>query len=228
MEREKFLKEGERLDDLEYDGLFVIQKKGGYCFTSDAVLLANFVKAGSKERAAELGTGSGVISVLVAAKTKVREIVAMEIQPRLADSAARSVEMNGQSARIKVVETDIRCAAKVFGTGGFDVVFANPPYYADNGGSGERDVARSEVMATLEDFIKSGAELLKFGGRFYAVNKTEKLAETFYLMKRYGIEPKVLQMIVPKEGKAPDVFLVEGKKGGNVGLKTLPVRYTNE
>lgn len=222
MEKREFLKDGERLDDLERDGLYIIQKKGGYCFTSDAVLLSDFVKANAKERAAELGAGSGVISVLVAAKTKAREIVAMEIQPRLYDSAKRSVEMNGLSDRIKVVETDIKRAAETFGSGSFDVVFTNPPYYAANGETDERSAARREVFATLEDFIKAAADILKFGGRFYIVNKTERLSETFCLMSKYGIEPKVLRLIVPKTGGSPDAFLAEGRKGGNRGLKVLP------
>lgn len=217
-----YLKDGERLDDLEYKGMKVIQGVDGYCFTSDAVMLANFVKAGGRERAVELGTGSGVISILVAAKTNVREIIGVEIQPRLADSARRSVVLNGLSERIKIEEGDVTDAVEKLGRGSFDLAFTNPPYYKDNGGRSERDIARSEVLGTLESFVKSAGELLKFGGRFYAVIKTERLADAVYFMKLYGIEPKVMRFILPKQGKAPDVFLIEGKKGGKSGIRVLP------
>ncbi len=217
------VKDGERLDDLECKSLFVIQRKGGYTFTSDAVLLANSVRAYKHETVVDLGTGSGVIAILIAAKTPAERIIGVEIQSSLADMARRSVVYNGLENRIEIKNMDMRLAPELFKGNGADVVVTNPPYFKKvDGDVSEKAIARSEIAITLEEVIKTAARTLKFGGRFYMICKTERLADALFYMRCYGIEPKTLRMVVPKPGRTADTFIAEGRKDGGEGFKLLP------
>lgn len=216
------LKQNERLDYLECRDLEIIQDKSGYTFTTDAVLLANYVKAYAKERLIDLGTGSGVVPILCSAKTTAKELVGLELQPRLADMAARSVAHNRLSPRVKIVRGDIKDAPALLGAGTFDVVTANPPYmtYAgDKSAATEDDICKREVCITIAELMDSASKLLKFGGRAYFVYKAERLTDLLFAMRYSGIEPKSLTIVYPKAVKEADTVIVEGRKGGKPGLR---------
>lgn len=213
------LKDGERLDDLEIDGLKIIQNRDLYCFTSDAVLLANTVSAGSKDSVLDIGTGSGIIPIIIAAKKRVKHIDAVEIQSCMADMAARSVIYNGLDSVISVINADITEFSKK--SGQYDVVVSNPPYF-DAGERREREeiaIARHEVKLNLEELIESARRMLKFGGRFYMIHKCTRLAEVIAVMTAKGIIPKELMLIYPKASKDADTFIITGKSGAQHGLK---------
>jgi tRNA1Val (adenine37-N6)-methyltransferase len=229
------LKQNERFEDLEYNGLEIIQNTEGYRFTSDAVLLANSVKAFSKHRVVDLGAGSGIISIIIAAKTSAKEIVGIEIQPALADMAKRSVAHNKLSDRIKIINCPMQQAKDIIG-GGFDIAVSNPPYEDAVENPTEVDMCKREQLVTLEEVVASAEQLLKFGGVFYIINKAKRLAEIIFYMKQKNIEPKRITLIQPKAGKDIDTVIVEGKKGGKPSLvvpKPLVVydengQYTDE
>lgn len=214
------LKEGERLDDLQCKGLRIIQDKKGYTFTTDAVLLANFVRAYSGYKVIDLGTGSGVISVLLAGKTKA-EITGVELQERLYDMARRSVALNNLEDRVKLINADMRAVHEITGREVFDVAVVNPPYMpfeGDKETATEIDICRREAAITLKEVIESAGRLLKYGGVLYIIIKGDRLADLMYYMKECGIEPKKITPVQPTPGKNIDTVIAEGKKGGKSGL----------
>lgn len=213
------LKDGERLDDLEYKGLKIIQHPDGYCFTSDSVLLSNLINVKRTDRVVDLGTGSGIIAILTAAKYQPKTVYGVEIQKRLADMATRSVEFNNLSEKVNIVCAPIEGVEKIIG-GGFDVVTVNPPYDKPILGVtvGEREICRSEILMTAEDCLRCAAKLLKYGGLFYMVNRASRLTDVIFAMRSYCIEPKKILLIQPKRGKNIDTFIVEGKKGARPSL----------
>lgn len=213
------LKENERLDDLECKSLFIIQKENGYRFTSDSVILANSTRVTAGDRVVDLGTGSGVIAILLAGKTKAKEIIGVEIQESLADMASRSVEYNGLSDRVRIVNVPMQKADKVIG-GGFDVVVTNPPYGRPlkTEGITEEDICKREYAVSLEEVVETADKLLKYGGLFYMINKASRLAEMTYYMKKRNLEPKKLLLIQPKADKDVDTVIIEAKKGAKPSL----------
>ncbi len=212
------LKNNERLDDLQFNNLYIIQNPDLYCFTSDAVELCNFVRAGSKDTIVDLCSGSGVIGILAQAKTNAKFVYLVELQSDLADMSERSCKYN-KLENIKVVNAPLQNIHKQIGTG-FEVVTCNPPYKINDGGKltekQEIAICKHELTVTLEEIICEASKLLKFGGRFYTVNKEERLVDLFCLMRKYGIEPKVLK--IRNSTKGANVVLIEGKKGGKSGL----------
>lgn len=224
---DKFLKyPGEQIDDLLCDGLKIIQKQGSYKFAIDSVLLANFVKADKNDRVIDIGTGSGVIALLLSAKTDAKEIVGIEIVREAFDRAVRNVKMNRLEERIKIVHGDLKEAVKIFGRESFSVVVTNPPYMTLKEGKISPNpsiaVARHEVAATLEDVAKVSWQLLSFGGCFYMVYRTVRLVDVIYKMRSLGLEPKILRFIHPKAQEGPNLFLMMAKKGASSGMKILP------
>ncbi len=216
------LEKDERLDDLECKSYFVIQKTDGYCFNSDSVLVANAVKASNKETVVDLGSGSGVIAILVAAKTNAKKVIGIEIQKHLADMSKRSIAYNKLDDKIEICNFDMRLADRAITRESIDVVVTNPPYYLWDGGEADSiDICRSEVTITLDEVIATASRLLKFGGRFYMICKVERLVDTLCAMRENRIEPKTLQMVVPKPNRPADTFIVEGRKNGGRGLKLL-------
>jgi tRNA1Val (adenine37-N6)-methyltransferase len=213
------LKPNERLDDLQFNNLFIIQNPDLYCFTSDAVELCNFVKCGAKDRIVDLCSGSGIIGILAQAKTKAKQVYLVEIQESLADMSKRSVEYN-KLTNVQVVNAPLQSIHKQIGDG-FEVVVCNPPYKITNGGelSEKPEIAmcKHEITVTLEEIVCEASKLLKFGGKFYTVNKEERLTDLFCLMRKYNIEPKVLKL--RHSTKGANIILVEGKKGAKSGLK---------
>lgn len=217
------LKEGERIDDLERNGYRIIQNEKFFCFGMDAVLLSGFIKAGPKDRLLDMGTGTGIIPILVRAKTACRDLTALEIQEESADMARRSVEMNGLSSDINVVTGDIKEASGLFPRSSFDVIVSNPPYMkADSGLTNPNEakvLARHEIKCTFEDLARESAALLKTGGKFFLVHRPERLAEIIDVLRSYKIEPKRLKMVHSYIDSEACMFLLEGARGGNSGMK---------
>lgn len=220
------LQADERLDDLVRDGLKIIQKPGGFCFSMDAVLLANFATVKKDDIVADLGTGSGVIPLLLTTRKKARRIYGLEIQPDAINRAVRSVAGNSLSGLIEIIRGDIKEAVMTLGPGKFDLVTSNPPYMPTGRGeinpADELAVARHEISCTLDDVIGAGAGLLNSHGRLAVVHRPERLADLLHLMKQYRLEPKRLQTVYPKPGRKPTMVLVEAVKGARPDLSIIP------
>jgi tRNA1Val (adenine37-N6)-methyltransferase len=212
------LREGERIDDLQRNGLKIIQDPEKFCFGMDAVLLSGFATAPEGGRVLDLGTGTGIIPILMSAKTKAAELVGLEIQAESADMAGRSVVMNDLQEKVKIVQGDTKEAGQIFDAASFDVVTSNPPYMIGGHGlknpDGPKAIARHEVLCDLEDVVKAAARLLKSGGKFYMVHRPFRLAEIMVVMHDYKIEPKRMQLVYPFVDKEPSMVLIEGARGG--------------
>lgn len=218
------LKENERIDDLQRNNLKIIQNSGKFCFGMDAVLLTGFacdyIRNGSS--VIDLGTGTGIIPILLSAKCKAEKFVGLEIQEESADMARRSVALNNLQNRIDIVTGDIKEAGQLFTPASFQVVTCNPPYMIDNHGLKNLDepmtIARHEVLCSLEDVISTASRLLVSNGHFYMVHRPFRLAEIFVLMNKYHLEPKRMQMIYPFVDKEPNMVLIDAAKGGRPRL----------
>ena len=217
------LKERERVDDLQRNGYRIIQRTDGFCFGMDAVLLSGFAMVKKGERALDLGTGTGIIPILLEAKTEWEHFSALEIQREVADMARRSVSLNGLEEKIQIVEGDIREASQIFGAASFDVVTSNPPYMNDAHGLKNPDlpkaIARHEVLCTLDDVVREASRVLKTGGRFYMVHRPHRLAEIITVLRGYKLEPKRMKMVHPFADRDANMVLIEAVKGGGVFLK---------
>lgn len=208
----------ERIDDLQCKGYQLIQKPKGFCFGVDAVLLSDFAKVKKEQRVLDLCTGSGVIPILLAAKTEGQEFYGLEIQPDYADMAERSVILNHLEDRVKIVCGDVKEVKNLLPPLSFQVVTVNPPYMTEHHGLTNlyepKTIARHEVMLCLEDVIAAAGYVLPEGGSFYMIHKPFRLAEIFECMKKYHIEPKRMRLVHPYADKEPTMVLIEGTKGG--------------
>ncbi len=215
---ESILLPGERFDDLQRNGYKIIQNPQKFCFGMDAVLLSGFARVKKTERVIDLGTGTGIIPILLEAKTPGEHFTGLEIQPESADMAARSVRYNGLEDRISIVTGDIKDAANLFGASSFDVVTSNPPYMTKEHGlvndADAKTIARHEVLCSLEDLISQTAKLLKPNGRCYFVHRPFRLVEILSMMSAYQVEPKRIQFVYPYVDKEPNMVLIEGVRGG--------------
>ncbi|GAA0266744.1 tRNA1(Val) (adenine(37)-N6)-methyltransferase [Faecalicatena contorta] len=221
------LRPGERLDDLQLDGYEIIQNPERFCFGIDAVLLSDFVRVKKEETVLDLGTGTGILPILLAAKTRGKHFTGLEIQAESADMAVRSVDHNRLGDRIDIVTGDIKEAAEIFRPAFFDVIVTNPPYMlAEHGLQNPGDakaIARHEVLCTLDDILRESGKLLQESkGRFYMIHKPFRLAEIIIKMNQYKIEPKRIQFIHPYVDKEPTMVLLEGIKGGKSRVKIEP------
>ena len=220
------LKPEERLDDLQVNGYEIIQHPGKFCFGMDAVLLANFARVKKEERALDLGTGTGIIPILLTAKTEGQSFVGLEIQEESADMARRSVSHNRLEEKVEIITGDIKEAAEIFGPVSFDVITVNPPYMIGQHGianaSDTKAIARHEVLCTLDDVLRESAKILKPKGRFYMVHRPFRLAEILSKMVAAGIEPKRMRMVHPFLDKEPNMVLIEGSRGGNSRMTVEP------
>ena len=212
------LKAGERIDELQRNGYQIIQNENGFCFGMDAVLLSGFAKVKKGENALDLGTGTGIIPILLEAKTEGRHFTGLEIQETSADMAQRSVCLNDLNEKVEIVRGDIKEAVDLFGKASFDVVTSNPPYMTGQHGLINPDmpkaIARHEILCTLEDVIRQVSALLKENGRFYMVHRPFRLSEIMVTMSRYRLEPKRMKLVYPFVDKEPNMVLIEGLKGG--------------
>lgn len=217
-----FLKDNERYDELNRNGYEIIQNPEKFCFGMDAVLLSGFVRVKKDETVLDLGTGTGIIPILLEARTEGKHFTGLEIQKESVDMAGRSVLHNHLQEKIDIVCGDIKEAGDIFDAASFDVVTTNPPYMIDSHGlknPGEpKAIARHEILCTLEDVVRAAANLLKPGGRFYMVHRPFRLVEIMALMSQYRLEPKRMQMVYPYVDKEPNMVLIEGKRGGKPRL----------
>lgn len=217
------LLENERIDDLQRNGLKIIQKTDGFCFGMDAVLLSGFAHVKRGEKVLDMGTGTGIIPLLLSAKTQGEHFTALEIQKEIAEMAARSVAMNHLEDKIEIVNGDIKEASRIFGGASFDVVTTNPPYMNDAHGlknpTEVKAISRHEVLCTLDDVVREGAKVLKSGGRMYMVHRPHRLIEIITAMKQYKMEPKRMCMVHPFKDKEANMVLIEAVKGGGSWLK---------
>lgn len=212
----------ERLDELNRNGYYIIQDPGRFCFGMDAVLLSGFARVKPGEKALDLGTGTGIIPILLEAKTKGEHFTGLEIQPESADMAARSVAYNHLEEKVDIVTGDIKEASQIFGASSFDVVTTNPPYMIGQHGlvneGDAKAIARHEILCDLDDILRESARILPPGGRFYMVHRPFRLAEIFSKMVAYRIEPKRMQMVYPFVDKEPNMVLIEGLRDGKSRL----------
>ena len=217
------LKSDERLDDLQRTGYQIIQKKNGFCFGMDAVLLSGFARVKQGEKAIDLGTGTGIIPILLEAKYEGEHYTGLEIQDEMADMAARSVALNHLEEKVSIVKGDIKEASRLFGAASFDVVTSNPPYMNDAHGLKNPDlpkaISRHEVLCTLDDVTREAARLLRPGGRFYMVHRPHRLIEIITALTKYKLEPKRMKMVHPFVEKDANMVLIEAVRGGKSMIK---------
>ena len=212
------LKEDERLDDLQRNGYRIIQNPKKFCFGMDAVLLTGFAHARPQDRLLDLGTGTGIIPILMEAKYGCAHLTGLEIQADSADMAARSVALNGLADKIDIITGDIREADRIFPAASFDCITCNPPYMIGEHGIANPEtpkaIARHEILCTFEDVAAQTAKLLKPGGHFFLVHRPFRLAEIMTTLVKYKLEPKRMQLVYPYVDKEPNMVLLEAVRGG--------------
>lgn len=218
----KLLKPGERLDELHRNNYKIIQNTDQFCFGIDAVLLSGFAKVLADETVLDLGTGTGIIPILLEAKTLGRHYTGLEIQKESVDMARRSVILNRLEDKIDIVYGDIKEASKLFGTASFDVVTGNPPYMNHSHGiinsNSAKAIARHEILCTLEDVVRETARVLKPNGRFYMIHRPFRLVDIINTCCLYKLEPKRMRLVYPYVNKEPNMVLLEFVKGGGRNL----------
>ena len=228
------IKADERLDDLELKGLKIIQDPSKFCFGIDAVLLSAFAKVKPGENVVDIGTGTGIIPLLLSAKTDAKYIKAVEIQPDMADMAKRSVLYNNLQDRIEIICNDIKRADSFIKKSSVDVVVSNPPYikssHAIINPKDSLSLARHEIACTLEDILSAASNMLKYHGRFYMIHKAHRLTEIVCKMREYKLELKRLRSIHPFADKPAKMVLIEGVKQANPWLDIDPplIIYKND
>ncbi len=217
------LKENERIDDLQRNGYRIIQNPDKFCFGMDAVLLSGFVRAKEGSSVLDMGTGTGILPILLEARTGAAHLTGLEIQEESADMARRSVALNGLEEKIRIITGDIKEAGNLFDAASFDVITCNPPYMIGQHGlvnpADAKAIARHEILCTLEDVIGQTADLLKPGGNFFMVHRPFRLVEIMVLLRQYGLEPKRMQLVYPYVDKEPNMVLVEANRGGKPRMK---------
>ena len=225
------LDSGEKVEDLQFEGLKIVQNKDLYTFTSDSVILANFVKLKRSETALEIGSGSGVISILLSKKQNCKHIFGIELQKELFEMSNKSLALNDLSEKITFVNDNVQNYKKYFGDGSFDVVFSNPPYKREGSAKDNKNlsraIARHEKNLPLDVLAKIVAKLLKFGGRFYIVYDADRSSEVIFELMKNKLEPK--RMFFTENGKGKTILVViEAVKGGKHGVEVLPAIVTND
>lgn len=227
------IKKDERIDDLGIKNLKIIQNKKWFCFGIDSVLLANFAKNIKKDSfVLDLGTGSGIMPTLLCGKTELKKVIGIEIQKDVCDMAKRSIELNKINEKFEIICDSILNLNKYFEKQTFDVVITNPPYKKKSTGIINPDepkmIARHEITANLEDFIRVAKDLLKDKGEFYMVHRSERLVDIFELMRKYKIEPKEIRFIFSNKNEEPKMVMIKGVKNAKSFLKIYPNLYIYE
>ena len=214
----------ERIDDLEFKNLKIIQDTNGFCFGIDSVLLSDYAKNIKKDtKVIDLGTGTGIISILLCGKKELKKIVGVEIQKEVYQMAQKSIKLNHLENKFEIINQNITDLKNIYSRASFDVVVTNPPYKKENTGLKNEEekkiISRHEVKATLEDFMQISSYLLKDKGEFYMVHRPERLVDIMSIMRQNKIEPKNIRFVCPNTQKAPNLVLIKGIKLGNPFLK---------
>ncbi|SDY98994.1 tRNA1Val (adenine37-N6)-methyltransferase [Proteiniborus ethanoligenes] len=217
------LKENERIDDLKLKGLKIIQNTDGFCFGMDAVLLSSFCEIRKNATIVDLGTGTGIIPLLIWGKNQVKKIYGIEIQEEVAQMAKRTVEMNNLEDSIQIINMDLNNAPEKLGINIFDTVISNPPYMLQGGGiinpEDKKAISRHEITCTLEDVIRTGSRLLKHNGSFFMVHRPHRIVDIFCLLREYKLEPKKIRFVHPKVEDKPNLVLIKSVKASKPELK---------
>lgn len=218
------LKENERIDDLELNGLKIIQNKNGFCFGMDSVLLSDFAKEIKKNSTIlDMGAGTGILGILLSAKTQDTKITGIEIQPEVAEMAQRSIQLNQLEERIQVICKNIKQLKEIYEAGSFNEIVTNPPYKKrGTGGINENEaklISRHEITANLEEFVEMASYLLKDQGSIYMVHRPERLADIMINLRKYKLEPKIIKFVHPNQEKEPNLILVKATKNARPFLK---------
>lgn len=223
----------EQLDDLQIKDLKIIQKKTGFKFGIDAVLLANSAKIGRNKKIVDLGTGTGVIPLIIAGKTSNNKIYGLEIQKDIAKMAERSIMYNSLEDSIEIINEDLKKASQILGKNQMDIVLSNPPYFKDapkelQNPDIRKLISRHEVKCNLEDIIKSASSLLRFQGSFYMIHRPSRLIEIVTVLRKYELEPKEIRFIHPRENKDANLLIIHSRKKANQEVKILPPIFVYE
>lgn len=226
---EILLNENEKIEDLQCKGLRIIQNKKWFCFGMDAVLLANYCDLKKGSKVVDLGTGTGIIPLILYAKKDISTAVGVEIQPEVAEMATRSIKLNNLEDKIKTINVDLKEITNHLEPYSYDVVVSNPPYKLVNSGiknpSDQKAISRHEVMCTLEDVIKNASKLLKQYGKFYMIHRPDRLVDIMCLLREYKLEPKRIRFIHPHVNDKPNMVIIQASKNGNKELKFDPPLY---
>lgn len=220
------IKDGERLDDLHRNGYMIIQNPNKFCFGIDAVLLSDFARAKKGASVIDIGTGTGIIPILMCAKTNASKYIGIDIQEESVDMAKRSVLINKLDDKIEILHLDVKNAENNLKKGSFDVVTSNPPYMNIGGGLlneyDSKKIARHEILCTLDDVVKTTSSLLRSKGEFYMVHRPSRLCDIITTFRKYKLEPKIIKLVQPYKHKEPNILLIKGVKDGNAMLTFLP------
>ena len=222
------LKDKERIDDLQCKGLRLIQNPDGFCFGIDAVLLANFSKVKRGSKVVDLGTGTGIIPVLISGKSRADKIIGVEIQEEVAEMATRSVKLNDLEDRVSILNEDLNNITSLIGKNTVDVVISNPPYMHSKEIINENDkkaISRHGIMCDLEDIFRVAKDILKPNGKLYMINRTLRLVDMMVYARNHNLEPKTMKFVHSKIGKAPKLVLVEFVKCAKPEVKVLEPLY---
>lgn len=216
----------ERIDDLQFRGLKIIQNTHYFCFGMDAVLLSHFVRLKKTDCAVDLGTGTGILPLLLWGRYEFRHMTGIEIQPNVADMASRSIKLNRLNEQITIINEDLRNFGFGAQAGTMDAVISNPPYKKAGSGlpsiTDVQAIARHEITCCLEDVIACASRLLRNGGKFFTINHIDRIIELIELMRQYKIEPKRLRLIQPRIDKPPNLVLAEGIKNARSHVRFEP------
>ena len=214
---EVFLKDNERIDDLQLNNFKIIQNKNGFCFGIDSVLLSDFAKdIRNNSRVLDLGTGTGILGILLCGKTKLSKIYGIDVQTDVCDMASRSINLNNLQHKFEIINKNIKDLKNIFEENSIDAIVSNPPYKKDHSGlkneSETKLISRHEITASLEDFISISSKLLKSNGSIYMVHRPERLSDLFYLLKKYNLEPKKLRLVQSYNKSKPKLVFVKATK----------------
>lgn len=223
--------QNERIDDLQIKDYKIIQNIQGFCFGIDAVLLANFVKYKKGDKIADLGTGTAIIPILISAKSDITKIYAIEIQEKIADMARRSVELNNLQDKIEVLNINLKDSLNHIERHSLDIITTNPPYMPSEKLLSTNDmmkISRNEIYCNISDIMKISSDLLKSNGKMYMVHRPSRLCDIFVEARKNHLEPKLMQMIHPKLGKAPNLVLLQFTKNAKAEIKLLEPLYVHK
>lgn len=218
------IKESERIDYLDIKNYKIIQDKEGFCFGIDAVLLGNYVKGKEKDIVVDLGTGTGVIPLIVEGKQNVKKVYGIEIQEEVAEMAKRTITMNNLEEKIEIMNIDLKNVTDYIGIETVDIVTSNPPYMSVKEGfqneNERKSISRHEIKCNIDEVCKAASRLLKFHGKFYMIHRPSRLVDIFVAMRNNNVEPKRIKFVYPKLGKKPNLVLIQGTKGGSPEILT--------